>query len=60
MARAQTYLHYKYHNTVSFVIGITPQGVISFISKGWGGRVSDKLCTGSCGILDHLLPDDQI
>ena len=60
MARAQTYSYYKHHNTVKFLIGITPQGVISFISKGWGGRVSDKLLTESCGILDHLLPGDQI
>ena len=42
MARAQTYSNYKHHNTVKFLIGITPQGVVSFISKGWGGRVSDN------------------
>ena len=36
MARAQTYSSYKAHNTVKFLIGITPQGVISFVSKGWG------------------------
>ena len=55
MARAQTYSHYKHHNTVKFFIGITPQGVIAFISKGWGGRVSDKYLTENCGILDNLL-----
>ena len=60
MARAQTYSHYKHHNTVKFLIGITPQGVISFVSKGWGGRVSDKHLTENCGILNHLLPGDQI
>ena len=41
MARAETWSQYKHHNTVKFLIGITPQGVVSFISKGWGGRVSD-------------------
>ena len=38
-ARAQTYSTYKSHNTMTFLIGITPQGSISFISKGWGGVV---------------------
>ena len=60
MARAQTYSNYKHHNTVKFLIGITPQGVISFVSKGWGGRVSDKYLTENCGLLDHLQPGDQI
>ena len=60
MARAQTYSHYKHHNTVKFLIGITPQGVISYISKGWGGRVSDKYLTENCGLLNHILPGDQI
>ena len=60
MAREQTYLHCKHHNLVKFLIGITPQGVISLIFKGWGGRVSDKLHTGSCGIFisgDQILAD---
>lgn len=60
MARAQTYSQYKHHNTVKFLIGISPQGVISYVSKGWGGRVSDKYLTENCGLLNHVLPGDQI
>ena len=60
MARAQTWSNYKHHNTVKFLIGIAPQGSITFISKGWGGRVSDRYLTEKCGILDHLLPGDLI
>ena len=47
MARAQTWSNYKHHNTVKFLIGITPQGSITFISKGWGGCVSDRYLTKS-------------
>ena len=32
-ARAQTYSNYKKHNTVKFLVGITPCGAISFLSK---------------------------
>lgn len=42
LARAQTYSHYKHHNTAKFLIGIAPQGSVSFISDGYGGRASDK------------------
>ena len=59
-ARSQTFSSYKNHNTIKYLIGITPQGVISFISKGWGGRTSDKMITENCGYLDLLLPGDLI
>ncbi|XP_076137437.1 uncharacterized protein LOC143119707 [Alosa pseudoharengus] len=59
-AQAQSYSHYKHNTTMKFLIGITPQGSISFISKGWGGRVSDKHVTDNCGILDKLLPGDLV
>lgn len=36
--RAETWSSYKHHNTVKFLIGITPQGAGSFLSKGWGGQ----------------------
>ena len=42
------------------LIGIAPQGVVSFVSDTWGGRVSDKYLTDHCGILNHLLPGDVV
>lgn len=59
-ARAQTWSSYKHHNTVKILIGITPQGVISFLSKAWGGRVSDKYLTENSGFLNKLTPGDVV
>lgn len=58
--RSLTWSAYKHHNTVKYLIGIAPQGVITFISRGWCGRTSDKLLTESCGILKNLLPGDSV
>ena len=55
VARAQTFSSYKHHNTVKFLIGITPQGCISFVSEAWGGRTSDKYFKENCGLIGKLL-----
>lgn len=45
---------------MKFLIGITPTGCISFLSKAWGGRVSDDQLTRSSGILQKLCPGDVV
>ena len=42
------------------MIGIAPQGTVSYIFLGWRGKVSDKHLTLNCGILKKLLPGDTI
>ncbi len=41
-AQANTYSQYKHHNTVKAMIGITPRGLISFVSQPYGGNTSDR------------------
>ena len=59
-ARASTYSNYKKHNTLKVLIGIAPTGAITFISKAWTGRISDKVITQKCGFLDHLEYGDVV
>lgn len=60
IAANQCWSNYKHHHTVKVLISITPQGSISYISKSWGGRSSDKLVTEYSNILNLLLPGDLI
>ena len=58
--QALTWSDYKKHNTVKFLVGIAPSGMISFLSKAWGGRASDQHITRECGFIDLLEPTDLI
>ena len=60
LARAQTFSNYKHHNTIKILIGITPQGSISFVSESQRERTSDKFLTENCGFLDKLVPEDVV
>ena len=59
-AQAATWSTYKNHNTFKFLIGITPNGVPSFISDVYGGRISDKELVKRSGLCPLLEEDDSI
>ncbi len=59
-ARAQMFSSNKQSHTMKYLIGITPGGFICFLSKGWGGRTSDKHITLNSGFLNNLLPGDIV
>ena len=59
-AQSHTYSSYKSHNTAKGLIGIAPNGFVSFISDMYGGHVSDKRITESCGIVNLLEPGDMV
>ena len=60
LAKSCTWSQYKHYNTAKYLIGITPQDVISFISNGWGGRVSGKYIVENSGYLKYITPGDFV
>lgn len=48
-----TYSTYKNHNTYKCLIGISPGGAITFISKLFPGSISDKQLTGLLQLLER-------
>uniref|UniRef100_A0A1A8GIW8 THAP-type domain-containing protein n=1 Tax=Nothobranchius korthausae TaxID=1143690 RepID=A0A1A8GIW8_9TELE len=58
--QAPSHSHHKLGTTMKYLVSVTPQGSISFVSKGCAGYVSNKDITDSCGVLDKLLPGDLV
>ena len=60
LARALTFSNYQHHYTIKILIGITPQGTISYVSEAWGGRTSDKYLTENFAFLEHLIHGNMV
>ena len=58
--QADTYSSYKSHNTAKGLVGIAPNGFISFISDLVPGRMSDKEITDNSGLIDGLSEGDSV
>jgi hypothetical protein len=57
---AKCWSNYKHHYTAKVLIGITPNGSISFVSDTYGGRASDIYIVKDSNFLNKLQPGDQI
>ena len=55
-----TFSNYKNMNTYKALVGISPAGVITFVSSLFSGNISDKELTKRSGILDLLEPRDSV
>jgi hypothetical protein len=55
-----TYSAYKHRNTLKALIGVAPNGVVTFASKLYPGSVSDKKITEHSGILSALNAGDLV
>ena len=62
IAQSATWSSYKNQNTVKCMIGITPKGVVSHVSKAYGGSASDRQIIESSDLLDKnkFLKKDSI
>ena len=48
------------HSTAKGLVGIAPNGAVTFISDLYGGHVSDRKIVIASGILDMLEPHDSV
>ncbi|CAG4930973.1 unnamed protein product [Parnassius apollo] len=53
--QAATWSQYKSYNTIKYLISITPDGLINFISEEYGGRTPDSTIFEDSGFLDKLV-----
>ena len=59
-ARSATWSNYKHHNTLKFLVACSPCGAVTFVSKAYGGRTSDKVITQRSGFLDLINQGDLV
>ncbi|XP_028516757.1 uncharacterized protein LOC114575646 [Exaiptasia diaphana] len=59
-AQKATWSEYKEHNTIKTLVGITPNGYFSFMSKFWTGNTSDCKITQESGLVDLLEAGDVV
>lgn len=55
-----TYSSYKHNNTWKALIGVAPNGIVTFVSDLYPGSTSDKKIVQDCKILEQLEAGDLI
>lgn len=55
--RIKFYSQYKRNLTVKFMTGVSPAGLITFVSDAYGGRASDKIIFEESNLINKLCPN---
>ena len=58
--QSMCYSSYKSHTTLKSLIGITPNGVVSFVSEFYSGSISDPDIVEKSGFVNHVQHGDCI
>lgn len=54
------YSYYKSNETIKFLLGVSPSGLITYVSEPYGGRASDKAITNQSDLYSKCDPFDAI
>ena len=57
---AMCWSNYKHNFTIKYLIGITPNGAISYISDSYSGRDCDYFIVNNSEVLNFLQPGNQV
>ena len=58
--QSSTFSSYKHYNTAKGLVGISPNGAITFVSVLYSGRTTDRAVVYDCGVLKKLENGDAV
>lgn len=58
--KSSCYSQYKSHHTTKYLVSMTPQGSINFVSQGFGGRSTDVQIVTDSGYVKNIVSGNQV
>ena len=59
-AKQVTFWTYKNHNTAIVLVGVTPGGLVNFVSDAYGGSASDRQIIERSMLTEKMEPGDSV